>query len=928
MHLLYMNIFRMFSIFDCTENCIGCNNNNCKQSTEYKSCNNCKNSNSKKSKNCNNCITKNTSKIYNNCITRFRVSQSSFFKDMELKEFEEYLKKNRINILNIIKEDKNKLLIYASESGNIDIVQYLCDNGADINTVNEDGQSLLSIAIINKKKIKKVLVFIKKLLELGINIDIQDYEGNSALMKAIEDIVDKRNKILIKDSEDSNNNEDSNNEYSNNENSSLMKDVEDYNNENSALMKDVKDYNNNNVLIKSAEDGKDINFLIIILLIKKKANVNLKNIKGNSALVKVVKRRCNYIIKYLIMNGADINVKIKNFSLLKYAIIYDYIDLIYILKDKANMNEQDEYGSSLLMIAIMNRTNTNTRKFYFFMNTLLNYGVNINIQDNNGRSVLFTVINKMIYTSYYNIDTYKNNIRYNLDDINLIKYLLYHGADVNLKDKNEKTVLMRSILHRKHYIDYVKILVENGADLNSQDKNGRTVLMDTVSSEKFTIMTYLLENNVDINLRDNYGETVLMHAIKKNKFHIIKYLVDKGVDINLGNKKGSTPLILAMRIKNLDVIKYLIDHGANVNLRYKKTGKTLLIDAINLKNISIVELFIEKGSDINNQDINGETPLMYAIKRQNLEIIEYLLKGSNTDLIDINKRTALMYAVETQNLDIIRYFIKYLKDYQEEGSVINFQDNNGKTALMYAAKMQNLDIINYLLKKGANINLQNKDGDTELMMIFDSKIIDHKNSKKELAIVKILLNKGLNIDLQNNKKETALMKAVNRKNLDKYEYHNVIKTLLFMTPNLNLQDKNGETALMKAVDNENFIIVKELVDYSLKILEINSRTIKKKNNITMESMKKRLINGVSNDNFTQKLKNYHINSVNEYTDINIQNDLGETALIKAIRKKNTPIIKYLIINGANVNLKDKTGKTALSIAKEINNKNIINFLTD
>lgn len=163
-------------MFDCTENCIRCNNNNyTKPNSCIENCNKCKNNKSTESNSCiNNCIrhnnnsiksksfnTKNTSKKPNNPITTFRVSQF-FFKDMELTKFKKYLIKRHINILNIIKEDKNKLLIYASGVGNIDIVQYLCDNGADINTVNEYGQSLLSIAIINKKQIKKILVFIKK----------------------------------------------------------------------------------------------------------------------------------------------------------------------------------------------------------------------------------------------------------------------------------------------------------------------------------------------------------------------------------------------------------------------------------------------------------------------------------------------------------------------------------------------------------------------------------------------------------------------------------------------------------------------------------------------------------------------------------------------------------------------------------------------
>ena len=63
-------------------------------------------------------------------------------------------------------------------------------------------------------------------------------------------------------------------------------------------------------------------------------------------------------------------------------------------------------------------------------------------------------------------------------------------------------------------------------------------------------------------------------------------------------------------------------------------------------------------------------------------------------------------------------------------------------------------------------------------------------------------------------------------------------------------------------------------------------------------------------------------------DINVQDELGNTALIKASEMGNLEIIDYLITEGADINHQNKQGLTAAMVATEKNNFYVIKYLLE
>lgn len=90
----------------------------------------------------------------------------------------------------------------------------------------------------------------------------------------------------------------------------------------------------------------------------------------------------------------------------------------------------------------------------------------------------------------------------------------------------------------------------------------------------------------------------------------------------------------------------------------KNKGNDLLFHAIaHLNAKDIILLLDDKEADINARNINGATPLHYAVQVNSLQIVDLLLKyKANPNLqeyIEVGLRTPLHYAVEKNSIEVV-----------------------------------------------------------------------------------------------------------------------------------------------------------------------------------------------------------------------------------------------------------------------------------
>ena len=128
-----------------------------------------------------------------------------------------------------------------------------------------------------------------------------------------------------------------------------------------------------------------------------------------------------------------------------------------------------------------------------------------------------------------------------------------------------------------------------------------------------------------------------------------------------------------------------------------------LLEAIRTNDINRVRELIAAGADVNfrKQTILGPTPLIYAARRKNENILHLLIdSGADINGVDRIGRSALH---DSDDENIVRILI-------DAGIDLNIRDNDGETALMIASFYGYLSIVNMLIEGGANIYIKNKDG--------------------------------------------------------------------------------------------------------------------------------------------------------------------------------------------------------------------------
>jgi hypothetical protein len=125
----------------------------------------------------------------------------------------------------------------------------------------------------------------------------------------------------------------------------------------------------------------------------------------------------------------------------------------------------------------------------------------------------------------------------------VVRLLLEHGADPNIKNENGRTPLHWAA--REDHVEVARLLLEHGADPNIQDKDGLTPLHVAAFYGHVEVVELLLEHGADPNIQDKYGDTLLHWAASKGRVDVVKLLLAHGANPTVKDKDGKTPLDIA-----------------------------------------------------------------------------------------------------------------------------------------------------------------------------------------------------------------------------------------------------------------------------------------------------------------------------------------------------------------------------------------------
>lgn len=319
----------------------------------------------------------------------------------------------------------------------------------------------------------------------------------------------------------------------------------------------------------------------------------------------------------------------------------------------------------------------------------------------------------------------------------IAELLLEKGADVHATDDDSRTALTWAAGRgRKNMVEF---LLQNGAVLDHKDNEGKTVLISAARHSDRDMVALLLDQGADLHEKDHTGTTALMMAATQWESDIPELLLEKGADIHEKNNFGDTALMFAAEERNKDTVKLLATRGAAVdeksaqavkskrkageNFSVPVTAVSVLVDAANKGDLAAVTALLdEHGSAIINQkNIHGWMPLIWAIRGGHKDIVELLIdRGADINARGGDRMTPLMQAAAELRADFVELLLK--KGASTEGQ----DESNGMTALMWAvANEGNKEIVEMLLEHGADLDVEDHEGETALEQA--------EHGKKEIA---------------------------------------------------------------------------------------------------------------------------------------------------------------------------------------------------
>lgn len=337
-------------------------------------------------------------------------------------------------------------------------------------------------------------------------------------------------------------------------------------------------------------------------------------------------------------------------------------------EDDPDDEDDDDLGATALMLAL----DSFGRRQRKLAEMLLAAGADINAIDNFGQNVVHRA----------------------LESRKMLKFVLDHGADPNVRARNGDTPLMRaSLMTEKHAVsklrkvgaseegmldvnflqacffdkrDKINEYLTSGADVNFQ-RDG-TALGAAADREDIELMQLLLDAGADVDLAESDmpgGDfNPLLRAAYKGQIEVVRFLLDAGADVTVSNQ-GFTPLKYAKLGKAEgrkpdrpwdEVAKTIRDAGktvaATLRGRAVKKGSHDAVDALTavLPGAAQWSRFVADGVEIiessridDAEFLQQELPAMQTLARSygfNLALIEYSLNDVEPRLSELSRELA------------------------------------------------------------------------------------------------------------------------------------------------------------------------------------------------------------------------------------------------------------------------------------------------
>jgi ankyrin repeat protein len=450
---------------------------------------------------------------------------------------------NNVDTLNILDENHQTVLFKAVLKDDISLAQALILNGINVNFLDKNGQNVLFNTILQgSKNIPLIELLLKKSINLNIvdnyNKNIidellyvlelqknnpKDLDGKYKLVTPEKDYLSLALSFIENGLEIDKIHEDGE--------TTLQKEIENKNFTNVEFLincgadLNISDENNKNIIYKEILKGYS-NYKMIDFLVSKGANIEAKDLDEKTVIDDIIEiiavlkglKKVNPLLAGIINDNEKYDVLLKK-----------------ILTYRPNIEAQRLDGKNILFdLVLYNDFDT--------LKTIINYGVNLNITDRRGCSPLMYMVEEGL-----KIKDKKEKEAF----VERLVYFLKYRVSVDIQDNDGRTVIHKAVIADDLIV--VEKLLTKKADLTLKDIHGRTALHHTQWHGNYKIARWLIAAGGDMNQVDNSGFTLLNYAAIFGHVKLIVALVASGVLMyNRNPKNKKVAQFFKDREKSLD----------------------------------------------------------------------------------------------------------------------------------------------------------------------------------------------------------------------------------------------------------------------------------------------------------------------------------------------------------------------------------------
>jgi ankyrin repeat protein len=532
----------------------------------------------------------------------------------------------------------------------------------------------------------------------------------------------------------------------------------------------------------------------------------------------------------------------------------------------------------------------------------------------------------------------------------LVRRLLESGADVNLTGGDYCTALQAAA--RDGYEKIVQLLLEHGADVNVKGGTFGSALQAAAVGGHQQVVEILFQAGAEV------GDS-LQSACLGGHQQLAEFFLARGSKLNSYGNNSTTALQAALAGQHKSLAQWLLEKGANAVGSRGKLGTALQL-AAGLGDLDLVQVCIRRGAEPMqiNRDLNVETirqlgfNLPASIKAMHSSAIVFAAAGGHSRVVEFlltsegghNLPHALRAAVEAGQESIVNLLLscnvpvdletlmfafvksspglvasllerkgrdasemdKQLKttyglptDASQEKSIFNFTDL--ETSIYNGSQ----EVVKRLFDYGANLTIDNE-------ILFFAAVAGGNSH-----IVRALLDRKVNVDFEHITHGTALQLAVY------LGIETIVTVLLEQGANVNIVAGKYGTAVQAAAAGGHETIVKQLISAGANVHSQGGRPYNWEGRET-KSKWQRKGSIASTEEYKRLTEVFYVMDTIEPR--REQSGVYGTALQAAAVSGNVNIVEMLVEAGADINDIDQLGLRPLHHAAFHGHKAVVDFL--